>query len=120
MLREKRIYPRDLAVVEAMKPHMNTMSGRIMVRLETIAEELGTTRTNVSGSFARLQREFLAIRCKGRTSGGVFFLLNPYYVSIGGQAKRAQLWMKFKEALDNGGLVSEATKANWLQEEVDE
>lgn len=117
LVRERKLQPRDVLVIYALLSHMNAMTGRIVVRLETIAEEVGVPSSHVFRTFKRLQENLVAVRCKGRTSKGVFFLLNPYYVSVGGKAKQAQLWSKFQEALDNGGQVSESVGRSWMDKE---
>lgn len=102
LARQKRIHGRDVLVFLALVRHINPMTGRVNVTLRQIAEELGQSHQNVCTFFNRLQKENLAVRCRVKNSREVYFLLNPWVVSVGGRSKQAQLWHQFKLAKESG------------------
>jgi len=97
---EKRLQPRDLALLLLLLGHMNWRSGRIRITAAALAEESGSKHTNVYLSLKRLQQELFLVRVWDRTSGDKYILINPRLVSVGSPSRRAQLFQEFEEALE--------------------
>jgi hypothetical protein len=99
-LKARRLRPRDVTVFWTAAKYLNLRTGKAHVSAVQIAGDLGEHATHVSASLRKLQAELCLVRCKDRTTGGYYFLLNPYICSIGGPQKRGFLWQQFQEALE--------------------
>ncbi len=97
---EKRLQPRDLALLLLLLGHMNWRSGRVRITADALARESGTKHSNVYLSLKRLQKELFLVRAVERSSGDKFMLINPRLVSVGSPQRRAHLFQQFDEALE--------------------
>ena len=100
LLQARQLLPRDITVLVMLMSHVNWRSGRARVTATFLAEEIGMQRTHVTSSIGRLRKEMLVARVREPASGDVYFLLNPYLVSVGGPERRNLLWAQFQASLE--------------------
>ena len=89
LVRERRLKPLDLCVVQYLASHMDIRTGRIEVRTKDIGEELGLSARLLTPSLKRLRDEHLL--AKGLKGTGYYWMLNPHVWHVGGsrtQGKR--------------------------------
>lgn len=100
LLKERKLLPRDLAVVWALLPHLNWRSGRVKVTATYLANELAMRLPDVSNSLKRLRTNMVISRVYDELSGETYFLFNPWYISTGGSKRRGHAISQFKESLE--------------------
>lgn len=98
LVRQRRLELRDMAVLMALSAHVQWRSGRAWVTVKALANQLGMNVSSCADSVRRLQREGQLVRCADERTGGSFFLLNPFVISVGGPQRRGLLWKMFEEA----------------------
>jgi hypothetical protein len=77
----------DRAVLLGLLAHMNTRTGRSETSLQALGVEIGMHYIDIRDSFARLQRQGLATRC--RVPGvGIEYRLSPAIALVGGEKRR--------------------------------
>lgn len=99
-LADKRLQPRDLAVLMALLANMNWRSGRVDMTQRALAEQLNIRETNVGSSIKRLREEQLIARAVDKASGRRYFLINPRLASVGSPQRRGHLFQQFEEAVE--------------------
>jgi hypothetical protein len=90
---ERKIELRDSVLLLALMAHTDTMTGRIHVTSQRLAEDTGSTDSEMRAGIARLKRHHLLRLIKDRDTGSRYYLLNPWVVCSGkdravGLAKR--------------------------------
>jgi hypothetical protein len=103
---ERKLQPRDMVLVEALRSHLSIGTGRVRITLQAVAELLKTKPQDIHSSYARLQRNDIIIRCKDR-AGNRFFLFNPRYISVGDRERFNKLRAQYDKAKATGGEVNE-------------
>lgn len=98
-LADKRLEPRDLAVLLILLGNMNWRSGRINVTQRALAQQINISSSNVCMSIKRLRKEKLIARAVDQTSGHTYFLINPRLASVGSTQRRGHLFQQFDEAI---------------------
>jgi hypothetical protein len=98
-VKDRRLQPRDMAVVMGMLSHASWQSGKIAVNAARLAEELGMVDKHVISSISRLRKELVITKLLDETSGLPYYLLNPMMFSVGGLQRRGYLWKLFVESL---------------------
>lgn len=98
LVRQRRLELRDMAVLMALSAHVQWRSGRARITVKALANELGLNLSSCADSIRRLKREALLARCVDERTGEVFFLINPFVISVGGPQRRGLLWRMFEEA----------------------
>ena len=76
-VKERRLQPRDMAVVMGLLAHANWKSGKISATAARLAEELGMVDKHVISSISRLRKELVITKLLDPTSGLPFYLLKP-------------------------------------------
>jgi DNA-binding MarR family transcriptional regulator len=99
-LADKRLEPRDLAVLLILLGHMNWRSGRVNITQKALAQQINVSSSNVCMSIKRLRQEQLIARAVDKSSGNRYFLINPRLASVGSPQRRGHLFQQFDEALD--------------------
>lgn len=102
-LREKRLQPRDMAVLMALILHCDWRSGRVRITQRALAAAMGQEESNCSASVGRLQKMRLVARVRDPHTGEPSFLINPELASVGGAQRRGHLLKQFREAFGDAG-----------------
>lgn len=98
--REKKLRPRDAAILFALFCFHNPKTGLCHVSVAHLAETIGSRVTDISSGLSRLKKALLVTTYINRVSGERSFLLNPYLFASGGKKKRAFLRVKFMELIN--------------------
>ena len=98
-VKNRRLQPRDVAVVLGMLAHCNWKSGRVTVNAVRLAEELGMVDKHVISSISRLRKEMVVTKLLDERSGLPYYLLNPMMFSVGTLQQKGYLWQLFTESL---------------------
>lgn len=99
-LADKRLQPRDLAVLLVLLSNVNWRSGRINITQRSLAQQINTPESNVWLSIKRLRAELLIARAVDKASGHSYFLINPRLASVGSPQRRGHLFQQFDEAVE--------------------
>jgi hypothetical protein len=99
-LADKRLQPRDLAVLLVLLGNVNWRSGRINITQRALAQQIKTSESNVWLSVKRLRAELLIARAVDKASGHSYFLINPRLASVGSPQRRGHLFQQFDEAVE--------------------
>ena len=99
LVKERRLQPRDMAVVMGLLAHASWRSGKIAVTAARLAEELGMVDKHVISSISRLRKELVITKLLDEASGLPFYLLNPMMFSVGSMQRRGFLWKLFTDSL---------------------
>ncbi len=100
LLKERKLLPRDLAVVWALLPHLNWRSGRVKVTATFLANELAMRLPDVTNSLKRLRTNLVISKVYDELTGESYFLFNPWYISAGSSKRRGLVQQQFKESLE--------------------
>ena len=98
-VKNRRLQPRDVAVVLGMLAHCNWKSGRVTVNAVRLAEELGMVDKHVISSISRLRKEMVVTKLLDERIGLPYYLLNPMMFSVGTLQQKGYLWQLFTESL---------------------
>jgi hypothetical protein len=96
---ERKLQPRDMAVLVALMSHINPVTGKVEVTAKKLAEGLAMAYTDTVGSITRLRKELVVTRLVDDRSGVPYYLLNPHVVSVGTGKERGYLWKRFSDSL---------------------
>jgi|LakMenE18May11ns_1017448.scaffolds.fasta_scaffold9761409_2 hypothetical protein len=96
---DKRLLPRDLAVLTGLIANVNWRSGRVNVTQRALAQQMNILESNCCTSIKRLRQEKLIARAVDKTSGHTYFLINPRLASVGSTQRRGHLFQQFDEAI---------------------
>lgn len=94
LMGERRLHLMDAALVLALISHTHTYSGRILVTVRKLSEELQIRESDARAGIARLIKQNQLRRIKDRDTGEVYFRLNPWMVQ---SAKGSLLGLAEKE-----------------------
>jgi len=97
-LREKRLQPRDMAVLMGLILHCDWRSGRVRITQKALAAAMGQEESNCSASVGRLQKMRLVARVRDPHTGEPYFLINPDLAAVGGAQRRGHLAVQFRDA----------------------
>lgn len=100
LLQERKLQPRDLAVLWAMTLHLNWRSGRMRVTASHLAKETKMDVSVVVNSLKRLRDNLVISKVYEETTGETYFLFNPWYVSAGSSKRRGHAQQQFSESLE--------------------
>lgn len=100
LLEERKLLPRDLAVVWGLLPHLNWRSGRVRVTASFLAKRLGMRLPDITNSLKRLRENLVISKVYDDLSGESYFLFNPWYISAGSSKRRGHVQQQFKESLE--------------------
>lgn len=95
---ERKLQLRDATVLLALMSHTDTMTGRIHVTSERIAEQIGSQDSEVRAGIARLKKHHLLRLIKDRDTGARYYLLNPWVVCSGKDRAVGLAKKEFSEA----------------------
>ena len=98
-VKDRRLQPRDMAVVMGMLSHASWQSGKMRVNAVRLAEELGMVDKHVISSISRLRKELVITKLLDEKSGLPYYLLNPKMFSVGTLQQKGYLWKLFVESL---------------------
>lgn len=98
LVRERRLMPLDLCVVQYLASHMDIRTGRIEVRTKDIGDDLGVCARLLTPSLKRLREECLL--AKGLKGTGYYWMLNPHVWHVGGQRTHGKRVAAFQELCD--------------------
>lgn len=99
LLKDRKLQPRDFAVLFAIMSQCNTKTGEIRFMVKTLAQQINMNPTSFSNSLKRLKENFL-IATVLSYSGDKFYLINPYLFSVGRKQKWGHLLKLFTEAVN--------------------
>jgi len=99
-LKEKRLQPRDLAVLVAMLSNADWRSGRIKTTARGLAEQMGIQQSNCTTSISRLRAAMLVSHVYNVRTGDSYYLINPYVASVGSPQRRGMLMQQFRDSLE--------------------
>ncbi len=97
---ERKLQPRDMAVLVALMSHINPTTGKVEVTAKKLAEGLALGYTDTVGAISRLRKELLVSRLVDERSGVPYYLLNPHVVAVGTEKERGYLWKRFSDSLN--------------------
>lgn len=100
LLEERKLLPRDLAVVWGLLPHLNWRSGRIRVTASALAKRLGMRLPDITNSLKRLRQHLVISKVYDELTGESYLLFNPWYISAGNPKRRGHAKQQFKESLE--------------------
>jgi DNA-binding transcriptional ArsR family regulator len=100
LLKERKLLPRDLAVLWGLTIHLHWRSGRVKVTAKCLAEQLGMRIQDVTNSLKRLRDNLVISKAYDQTTGETYFLFNPWYVSVGGAKRRGHIHRQFTDSLE--------------------
>lgn len=100
LLQERKLQPRDLAVLWAMTLHLNWRSGRMRVTASHLAKETKMDVSVVVNSLKRLRDNLVISKVYEEATGESYFLFNPWYVSAGSSKRRGHAQQQFTESLE--------------------
>lgn len=100
LLQERKLQPRDLAVLWAMTLHLNWRSGRMRVTASHLAKETKMDVSVVVNSLKRLRDNLVISKVYEEATGESYFLFNPWYVSAGSSKRRGHAQQQFSESLE--------------------
>lgn len=102
LLKERKLLPRDLAVVWALLPHLNWRSGRVKITAAFLAGELAMRVPDVTNSLKRLRDNLVLSKVYEKATGETYYLFNPWYISAGGSKckRRGHAIRQFKDSLE--------------------
>lgn len=100
LLQERKLQPRDLAVLWAMTLHLNWRSGRMRVTASHLAKETKMDVSVVVNCLKRLRDNLVISKVYEETTGETYFLFNPWYVSAGSSKRRGHAQQQFSESLE--------------------
>lgn len=100
LLQERKLQPRDLAVLWAMTLHLNWRSGRMRVTASHLAKETKMDVSVVVNSLKRLRDNLVISKVYEEATGETYFLFNPWYVSAGSSKRRGHAQQQFSESLE--------------------
>lgn len=90
----------DLGLLVVMVQRMEP-NGRVKLRPNPLADLAGISRVSCYRSLKRLQDGRHIARVYDPSTGGSWFLINPFLFSTGSTKSRGALWAQFKAALEN-------------------
>lgn len=99
LLKDRKLQPRDFAVLFAIMSQCNTKTGEIRFMVKTLAQQIDMNPTSFSNSLKRLKENFLIATVLSH-SGDKFYLINPYLFSVGRKQKWGHLLKLFTEAIN--------------------
>lgn len=102
LLQERKLQPRDLAVLWAMTLHLNWRSGRMRVTASHLAKETRMDVSVVTNSLKRLRENLVISKVYEKTTGESYYLFNPWYISAGASKskRRGHAIRQFKDSLE--------------------
>ena len=100
LLQERKLQPRDLAVLWTMTLHLNWRSGRMRVTASNLAKETKMYVSVVVNSLKRLRDNLVISKVYEESTGETYFLFNPWYVSAGSSKRRGHAQQQFSESLE--------------------
>lgn len=97
-LKERKLQPRDFAVLFALMTRCDSKTGKIKFTVNGLADEIAFNPTSLCASLKRLKQALLIANVQER-DGERFYLINPYMFSVGRKQKWGHLVKLFTEAL---------------------
>lgn len=97
----KRLKPRDLAVLLFILRFYNVRAGRCFVTIAHLSKVTGISDSMIRTSMATLKKELLLTTHVDRRTGAKSFMINPYVFSSGSRSKRALLIKTFVGLVNN-------------------
>lgn len=95
---KRLLQPRDAGVLLALMAHTDTLTGRIHVTANHLAEELQCQPSEIRNAFARLKKHHLLRKVANKETGQWFYLLNPWMVQSGKPQAISLAMKQFQEA----------------------
>lgn len=104
---DRTLMQRDFAVLFAMMSHCDTTTGRVKFMGKALAETFRVAPGNISTSISRLKKAKIVAAFTDST-GEKYYMINPYYFSVGRRQKWGHSLIRFMSAFDdeNGALLS--------------
>lgn len=99
LIANKKILPRDVAVLIAMASEMQIRSGRTRMRASKIADLLNVSQNHVQASIKRLRQAQLIVKTTDNRTHEVVYLISPYLFAGGSEKQRGLQTRVFHEAI---------------------
>lgn len=100
LLAQRKLLPRDIAVVFALLTHLSWRSGRMKVTATFLAEQTALRLPDVTNSLKRLRENKVISKVYDQKTGDSYYLFNPWYISAGSGKRRGHAVRQFKESLE--------------------
>lgn len=100
LLAQRKLLPRDLAVVFALLTHLNWRSGRMKVTATFLAEQTALRLPDVTNSLKRLRENKVISKVYDQRTGEAYHLFNPWYISAGSGKRRGHAIQQFRDSLE--------------------
>lgn len=99
LLRDRKLQPKDFAVLFAIMTQCNVKTGEIRFTVKSLSEQIGMNPTSFSNSLKRLKQNLL-VATVVKNSGDKYYLINPYLFSVGRKQKWGHLVSLFIQAVN--------------------
>jgi len=99
LLKDRKLQPRDFAVLFVIMTQCDVKTGEIRFMIKTLSQQMDMNPTSFSNSLKRLKENFL-IATVVKHSGDKYYLINPYLFSVGRRQKWGHLLKTFTEAVN--------------------
>lgn len=105
---EQTLLPRDLALLLVLTQEVHPTTGRINLSVSALAKKCGKPLSHISVSLSRLKKARLVVNTRCKETGGLYMLLNPGVVSVGGEksGKRQKLYQNFYAVLGEEAVAA--------------
>ena len=100
LIRERRLQLRDKAILDAVCYSIDRTTGKTALHADAIAALVGVDPATCRASLSRLKKHFLLALWKDKDSGHTFYVVNPWFYSVGGARRRGYLKKCFEEAIN--------------------
>ena len=98
LIGERKLQPRDAALLLALMSHTDTMTGRIRVTSQRLSEQLGVQDSEVRAGIGRLKKQHQLRLIRNVETGERYYLLNPWVVRSGKDRAVGLVMKEFTEA----------------------
>ena len=100
LLEQRKLLPRDLAILWVMTLHLNWRSGRMKVTATHLAKQTKMDTSVVINSLKRLRDNLVISKVYDEVTGESYFLFNPWYITAGSSKRRGHAKRQFQESLE--------------------
>jgi hypothetical protein len=100
LVSDRTLLQRDFAVLFAMMAYCDTTTGRIKFMGKALAETFRVAPGNISTSISRLKKARV-VAAFVDSMGEKYYMINPYYFSVGRRQKWGHSLVRFMSAFNN-------------------
>lgn len=98
LIHQRDLQLRDSSLLLALMSHTDTVTGRIKVMSQVLADDLGVQDADIRAGISRLKKNHLLRLVRNRYTGERYYLLNPWVVRSGKDQAVGLAMREFQEA----------------------